>query len=328
MIDKSTYIFGGGDSDGLLGVATILRKVNDAFFSFTSPRTLYKLINNFVRGTDGFIYIVDLAIDASTYKDLFREIESRPGFDTYFFDQHNLPVGVSKDDLPFTKTSIDNAISSCENAYVSLESDLDPMIPAIASLNDGISDTKKINEAQKIYGEKLHLNAKILKFGLAYNIKDNKFKRQLVYDLKEGKYPESIPELVGRYKKGLIRWEEIKNMADERKNSLTHLAYGFFPNLKGGFTNTLAAYLAESTGKLVGVSILETDRVLQKMNIISNDPLLNIGLLVHTVANKLNCFGGGSISSAGVTLPKKDTMDFLQTLNKDIEDYKNLVNKP
>ena len=325
MINKSTYIFGGGDSDGLLGIATILKKVNDAFFSFTSPRTLHSLIHDLVKGTNGSVYIVDLAIDASTYKDLFKEIEGRPGFDSYFFDQHNLPAGVSKEDLPFTDLSIDSAVSSCENTYVTIGSDLDPIIPAMASLNDGISDTEKIREAQKIHGEKLYSNAKILKFGLAYNIKDNKFKRQLVYDFKEGKYPESIPELVDRYKKGLIRWEEIKKMANERKKSLTHLAYGLFPNLKGGFTNLLAAYLAESTEKLVGVSILETDRTLQKMNIISNDPSLNIGLFVHKVANKFNGFGGGSISSAGATLQKKETTNFLQNLNKEIGDYKKLL---
>jgi len=312
---KDRYIFGGGDSDGLLGISAILSTIGDAFFSFTSPRTLHTEINNFVRGASGRIYIVDLALDQSTYRDLLREIESLRGFRTYFFDQHNLPRGVSMEKLPFTKISIDDTVSSCENAYVETGCELDVIVPAVASINDGFKSTELIRAAEKKHGERLYRNAETLKFGLAFNIKDNMFKRELVYAIKEGAYPESIPELVSRYEQGLIRWEEIRCMAESRVKTAEKLAYGFFPNLRGGYANMLAGYLAEIGKKPVGISILETDRVLQKINVISNNPLINLGQVVHDIAIAFGGAGGGSTSSAGATINKRYTPDFLKRLD-------------
>ncbi len=319
---KANYIFGGGDSDGLLGVATILNAVGDAFFSFTSPRTLPDIVSQFVKGPEGEIYLVDLAVDSSTHSQLFLEMEKRPGFSTHFFDQHNLPQGLTPEKLPFSKVSIDGTISSCESAYVEIENGLDVMIPAIASLNDGIQETKMIQLARERHGERLDKNAEILKFGLAYNIKDNKFKRTLTYAIKEGAFPEAIDELVLRYNQGISRFDEIKSMADKRKEVLSHLTYGYFPNFRGGYTNMIAGYLAESTKTPVGVCVLETDRKVQKLNVICNDSEINIGQVVHKVAGQFQGFGGGSQSSGGATIRKQYTPQFLQQLNQGLSEYK------
>ena len=179
-----------------------------------------------------------------------------------------------------------------------------------------------VKEAEGIHENRLYKNAKILKFGLAFNIKDNKFKRSLVYAIKNGKFPESIPELVNRHELGLRKWENIKSMADRTVKTTNNLAYGYFPNLKGGWVNMLAKYLAESTGKRVGVSILKTfaaQRAMsrrQKMNIISNVSSLNIGVIVHKVAVELEGTGGGSVSSAGATIDMRYTKDFLKRLEE------------
>ena len=188
-------------------------------------------------------------------------------------------------------------------------------MPAVASINDGFKSTELIRAAEKKHGERLYRNAETLKFGLAFNIKDNKFKRELVYAIKEGEYPESIPELVSRYEQGLIRWEEIRCMAESRVKTAEKLAYGFFPNLRGGYANMLAGYLAEIGKKPVGISILETDRVLQKINVISNNPLINLGQVVHDIAIAFGGAGGGSTSSAGATINKRYTPDFLKRLD-------------
>ncbi len=319
---KPNYIFGGGDSDGLLGIATIFDVVGDAFFSFTSPKTLHEVISKFVKEDEGNMYFVDLAIDATSYYKLLLEIEKRPRFATHFFDQHNLPGNLSPETLPFEEVSIDKNVSSCENAFVKIGSRLDVMIPAIASLNDGIQKTEMIDEAQDRHGERLYKNAKILKFGLAYNIKDNKFKRTLVFAIKNGAFPDSINELVSRYHKGVKRFDEIKGIADIRKKVLSHLTYLCLPNLKGGYTNMLAGYLARSTERPIGVSVLGTDRKLQKLNIICNDPDINIGQVIHDVAGYFQGFGGGSQSSGGATLEKEHTNQFLQRLNQSVSEYK------
>ena len=80
----------------------------------------------------------------------------------------------------------------------------------------------------------------------------------------------------------------------------------------------LAGYLAEIGKKPVGISILETDRVLQKINVISNNPLINLGQVVHDIAIAFGGAGGGSTSSAGATINKRYTPDFLKRLDVNI----------
>ena len=318
---KNRCIFGGGDSDGLIGIATILNVVDDAFFSFTTPHSLPDTISEHVIAPGGEIYVVGLAVDVTRVAYLKEVMEIKSSFESFFFDYHNLPENVFANNLPFTKVYIDEKVSGCENAYRNFQSTLNVIFPAIASINSGFQDTAMIHTARETYGGRLDENATILKFGLAWKMGDNRFKWKLVNDFRDGKYPDTIIELKRRYGLGLKKFDKLKEVADDRKKDLSHLCYGYFPDLRVGFTDMLAEYLAESNGKKAGLCVLQITKPSQKINVICNDEATNIGQVVYSVALECEGIGWGSKSSAGAKISSGNTREFIESLNQRLSEY-------
>lgn len=312
------YIFSGGDSDGVMGASVVLNQNPDALVSFISPAKLATTIRKLVSRQPGKVYIVDIALASHVYHEVYSEVIALPNVEFRYFDQHHLPLGLKVDNLPFTYASIDEAVSSCENVYRGIGSSMDPIFPAIASINDGIEDSEMIRVAREKHGgKKLYRNAEIVKFGIAYNVRSLRFRLDLANWFANGQIPDTIPKLVNRARYGKQRWEEIKKTVDERVQLKNNIAYGFFPFF-GGYANMVAAYLVETYDKAVGISILEPDHSspTRKMNMICEHPNVNIGRLAHDIAVTVKGRGAGSETSAGASMYKERVDAFLDRLDK------------
>ncbi len=136
---KNTYVFGSDSSDALCGMACILPEVKGALISFSSASALYTRLDNLLAknpSRNKKVYVLDLPIDAQNAKKL-KPILDRyymKGCTFYYYGHHDIPAETI--DMHFEKCVINPDKSTSEIVYQELKCGINPIIPAIGSIND------------------------------------------------------------------------------------------------------------------------------------------------------------------------------------------------
>jgi len=311
-------VYAGGDTDGVLSAAVIWRKftIANMFYPLTGDMPGMLADRTVKKGDE--LYFVGFSLRPREIDLLYDIVKEKPEHSRHLYDNHRSPKNLL--DTPFAELHIDIAQSCCEQVYTDLDSTLDPMIPAMASINEGLQHTDLIAAARKKHGERLDINAELIRYAFMADMTDDVLKKAVSKAIAGKALPDELPWLVEASAHGEKLFNTFWSQMESPHAVLNNLAYAFVPQFPAGFARSTVTKIAAEAGKHVGAGILNRGWSKTRIVIISTDPDTDIGTIVRQVSsNSVN--SGGNLTRANVSVTSTRVHSYLRSLDEVLSEY-------
>ncbi|WP_440060282.1 DHHA1 domain-containing protein [Thermogladius sp. 4427co] len=311
-----------GDSDGVCSGAVyqafLKSKGIETNIYFTHPAGLLKDLLEFTKQGDD-IYIADIALDESSYRDVMRLLEERgKSGRVVYIDHHPLPEGFeTPKNIEFFH---DTCCSASELTFRYFEKDLDADFTRVAlygAIGDYIDETPWVREHIARWDKRfIYYEAGVLIQGIEGTGRNYDFKRLVVEHLSQNKLPSSLKELSEKALKQSALDEELRLWV--KKNVRNKGIVSIAENPPGS-VGRAANYARIYGGGLIGVAYENRGGILVSS---LRSPYVDLNRLLRTISRELNIQGGGHSFAAGARIPIGLLDVFIEKINSYYQKFK------
>lgn len=319
-------ILAHGDCDGVCSASLAYSARRNAQVVFTNP---FDLLSELRSLTNSNVIVADIALTPAHKDEIIRELARISATqEVFYFDHHPLPHTLSANDIPGGAVTGEGGSCSSELVYEHFRNQLDPEMSRVAvygAIGDYSDDTPVIREILRSWDKReLYLEAGILTAALeGTRKKDYDFKRELVRYLSQNKLPSLRRDLVETAVRESEIDERMRHVVRDTARVQGKVAYVKDIQWSLGKAATYARAYMKSP---VGVAAEQMKEYVD-MSIRSVD-LTNLQEIVSSVAQNLGGDGGGHTNSAGARVPNGHFMEFIDGLDRELQDRPSIHRSP
>lgn len=318
---KRVLILTDGDADGVCAAAIAKTSYPMAEVKFTNPQDLPSVLGSLF-GYD-LVIIMDLGINSAQKAkaiEAFRKLSEIS--DIIYIDHHQHPPGVTKRSLACKAMPYRTDVSTSELAWEFFKpSPFFDFIAVLGAIGDYQEKTPRIRKLVEKHGErKVYPEALFLDWALA--VSEDSFKRKVIDELTQGKWPLDIFPLEEQASRAVRRRKMVERYVRENAERVCeHVilvrdvpfeATGLAANLVTKINNTDVGIGSSQRKDYIYLSM----RRHKKSDI-------NLAQLIGEITSRLGGGGGGHDAAAGGRVPVERFDEFLEEVKRALTGLKN-----
>lgn len=320
-------IIAHGDADGICSAAIVKSLYPGADVIFTRANQLHKAIKDLeIRIiTLDILFILDMAINPKKKEYVLQRLEkASKKYKIYYFDNHTLPKGMEREEISkfMVKFISKRTWSSSAVTFTTLFGDkpenlknsrYQALLGAYGAISDYAKECPLLLSILELYDESnTYYQAFLLKQASRVIDKDN-VKRVIVDKLSVGILPSEIFEVVEAAREASREVDIAVGYIHDHAKKVDQIGVIFeCPVASMGHNAYIASTITQSS---VGVAIRRSQGNAYFVLRRRHHCKVHLGELANSVADDLDCDGGGEEATAGITAPDSSISKVLERIN-------------
>jgi RecJ-like exonuclease len=333
LVRANVGIIAHGDADGICSAAIVKSLHPGASILFSKASQLHKTLKTIEKNmkTIDTLFIVDVAINPKNQEfvlDRLKKMKAR--YDVYYFDNHILPINIEDKNLTeyvdkYTKrTDWSSSAITFNHFFGSSEEGIKSnrilaFLAAYGAISDYARECSFLRTVFDLYDESnINYQAFMLKQACRI-IQSDDIKRGIADKLSVGILPSEIAEVLEAARAASREVDMAIRFIKQHAQKYGEIGIIFeCPVASMGHNSFVAATMTDS---VVGVAIRRKGGdayfVLRKRHYED----LHLGEMASSVAQKLDCDGGGEAATAGITALDIHITVVLEEINRHVLEY-------